>query len=236
MPWIAGVDGCKVGWVVALRNTETKSFDLKICFKFKDILDLQPSPEIIAIDIPIGLLKEKAKGGRPCDRAARDKLRPLRNSSVFSPPLRKHLKETEFTKGLGLSKQSFALIPKIKEVDDAMTVELQDRVFEVHPEVSFWAANIIGDTEKAMEHNKKTPAGQKEREDVLSRCFKTGWDEWWEKAKGRAIGNCVAIDDIIDAHIALWSAENIFQGKSSCLTGESLQKDQEKGLIMAIHY
>ena len=39
--------------------------------------------------------------------------------------------------GRGLSKQAFHLLPRMAEVDEVMTPELQDRVFECHPETVF---------------------------------------------------------------------------------------------------
>ncbi len=40
-----------------------------------------------------------------------------------------------------ISKQIFHLFPKMREIDALMTPELQVRVFEVHPELAFWAMN-----------------------------------------------------------------------------------------------
>jgi predicted RNase H-like nuclease len=41
--------------------------------------------------------------------------------------------------GRGLSQQGWGIVPKIKEVDDAFDLCCQKWVFEVHPEVCFWA-------------------------------------------------------------------------------------------------
>ena len=63
--------------------------------------------------------------------------------------------------GKGISKQAFAIAPKIAEVDEVM----RDRVGgagpavrEVHPELLFWALN----GRKAMESSKKSRQGRDE--------------------------------------------------------------------------
>lgn len=68
--------------------------------------------------------------------------------------------------GRGLSQQAFGIIPKIKQVDDAITSDCQKWAFEVHPEVCFWALN----EHRPMRYNKKTE-GAAERVTLLSRDF-----------------------------------------------------------------
>ena len=80
----------------------------------------------LAIDIPIGLLD----CSRACDKAARKLLGQPRGTSVFAAPCRTALAATTHASanlinrektGRGLSQQAFGIIPKIKQVDDAMT-------------------------------------------------------------------------------------------------------------------
>src|SRR5581483_1101280 len=125
---------------------------------FKDVLNLTPAPKVIAIDIPIGLLDSPQIGGRECDREARRLLKHPRASSVFSPPIRKILPARQFSRALGISIQAFGILPKIREVDEQMRPELQGRVHEAHPELSFY--HLAG---RAMQYNKKTPEGREER-------------------------------------------------------------------------
>lgn len=137
--WIAGVDGFRSEWFVVLVNhaqgrvIETRH---QICSSFKEVLNLTPAPKVIAIDIPIGLLDTPEIGGRECDREARRLLKPPRASSVFSPPIRKYLPAQDFSETRGISRQTFEILSKIREVDEQMTPELQNRVYEVHPEAS----------------------------------------------------------------------------------------------------
>jgi hypothetical protein len=55
--------------------------------------------------------------------------------------------------GRAISKQTFNISPKIREVDLLMTAALQDRVYEVHPEC-FHALNG-----SPLSHGKKKPEG-----------------------------------------------------------------------------
>jgi predicted RNase H-like nuclease len=171
-------------------------------------------PVVIAIDIPIGLLDKAERGGRGCDRRARELLGWPRRNSVFSPPVRKALQQKTFTAALrvnrmssreniGLSKQCFALFEKIREVDEAMTPALQGRVKEVHPELCFYELN----GGEAIMHSKKSNEGFNARKPLLERL---GFSQPMEEMMSYARKN-VARDDILDACVACWAAERIQQ-------------------------
>jgi predicted RNase H-like nuclease len=156
---VAGVDGCKAGWFVVIASAEKPDsrtntsyvFMLKNLFvagTFTEVLSATMGCQLVCVDIPIGL----SDGDKPreCDLAARKLLRGQRASSVFPAPSRPCLSTNEYKvanaicrklSGKGLSKQSFALLEKIRQVDGLMTPALQNRVREIHPEVSFWALN-----------------------------------------------------------------------------------------------
>ena len=90
--WLAGIDGCPAGWIVVLVSTgEDTEHQLVLCRNLEAILCLEPAPEIIVIDIPIGLLDGYVPGGRDCDRESRKLLGQPRGSSVFSAPSRASL-------------------------------------------------------------------------------------------------------------------------------------------------
>jgi predicted RNase H-like nuclease len=169
MSWVAGVDGCRAGWIVVLlrRTQSTWTHQVTLCPKFADILSLDPLPAVIAIDIPIGLLDQPQAGGRECDRQARQLL-GRRASSIFTPPTRPMLKVTRYepVRTQGLSIQSFNILPKIREVDQLVTPAIQQRVHEAHPELAFMS--LAG---APMQYNKKTPEGRKERLQTLSHCL-----------------------------------------------------------------
>ena len=103
---------------------------------YSDLRQSLREAQAVAIDIPIGIPEDT--GGRAADIAARTFVGPRRNS-VFLTPSRKALEAETYKDARviqpSLSAQSFALGKKILEIDDA--VQTDDRIFEIHPEVSF---------------------------------------------------------------------------------------------------
>jgi predicted RNase H-like nuclease len=151
---VAGVDGCRGGWAVALA-TDDAIVDIRVMPTFADVLALGPAA--IAVDMPIGLPEA---GPRACDIEARRRLGP-RRSSVFPAPLRPMLDATTYEEAsgiAGLSKQAYHLLPKIREVDALMTPRRQRTVVEAHPELCF--ARLLGQPCRAP---KRTPEGRAER-------------------------------------------------------------------------
>jgi predicted RNase H-like nuclease len=205
LPWIAGVDGCRAGWFVALVEFRggTSREQHRIVTSFREVLDLDPKPTIIAVDIPIGLLEEPSAGGRECDREARRLLGTPRRSSVFPPPTRPALASATYEEaqgfGAGMSRQAFGILPKIREVDQLMTPEGQERVREIHPELCFYG--LAG---HPMRHKKKSTEGKAERLGALQDHF-----SGIERALGAFPRSQVASDDVLDAYAAAWTALRI---------------------------
>tara|TARA_B100000686_G_C16525523_1_gene829538 strand:+ start:191 stop:910 length:720 start_codon:yes stop_codon:yes gene_type:complete len=217
MVWIAGADGCKAGWFRV--SLETQSRDLQyLCAKnVRDLFQYKPHPSLLGLDIPIGLPE---KGNRKCDLGARALLHTNRKSSVFPAPIRAALNARTYEEACGItkqksgkkiSKQTFFLFPKIKEVDQFLQQKKGYRkdIIEVHPEVSFW--KWAGRT---MEFSKKKKSGKEERLHLISKQFGS---EALERAraalnKEKFRKKDVADDDILDAYAALWTAERCFQG------------------------
>ena len=144
MPNLAGVDGCPAGWIAVVENSETQRI-VAIVFKNFQQLAAVLDTAVIAIDIPIGLTECDA---RDCDTLARKRLGAKRGTSVFPAPIRPVLHASSYTEAIarsravqnkGISKQGWAIYPKIREIDDALrsNAGLRARVFEVHPEVTF---------------------------------------------------------------------------------------------------
>lgn len=165
-----------------------------------DLFGQTPQPDIFAIDIPIGLA---SVGSRNCDLEARRLLGPLRSSSVFPAPLRPYLTSPSYVDantlgkhlhGKGLSKQSWAILPKIKEVDAALCSDpaLAQRVYEVHPEICFWAMN----GGKPMEFPKRSIDGHLARRALIDAHFGPGT---YETARRTVSRSAAAEDDILDA-------------------------------------
>jgi hypothetical protein len=84
MPNIAGVDGCRAGWIALIECTETRSITARVFLTFRDLVTALDAI-VIAIDIPIGLTDS---GARQCDHLARRHLGSKRGSSVFPAPIR----------------------------------------------------------------------------------------------------------------------------------------------------
>ena len=117
-----------------------------LCRSFAEVLALDAA--VIAVDMPIGFPQGS---GRAAEREARSRLGE-RQSSVFSVPSRAAVMCADYREACAanlansdpprkVSKQIFHIFPKMREIDALMTPELQARVFEVHPELAFWAMN-----------------------------------------------------------------------------------------------
>ena len=202
MSWVAGVDGCRAGWVVVLARQRKNQQDqhIKLCTHFAEVLSLSPRPAVIAVDIPIGLLATPQPGGRECDRQAR-RLLGRRASSVFTPPTRALLEASRYeqVRSHGISLQAFNILPKIREVDRLMTPELQTHIHEAHPELAF--RSLAG---APMQHNKKTAAGREERLRALAQAlvgFLSGTKKACEGALISFKRSQIAPDDLLDAYI-----------------------------------
>src|SRR4051812_9727643 len=101
--FVAGVDGCKGGWVVAILDVTSGATTISVVTTFADVLAL-PQPAVIAVDIPVGLLHAAVGGGRDCERLARPLLGPRRCSSVFSAPVRSALAAQSFAAACQLNR------------------------------------------------------------------------------------------------------------------------------------
>ena len=54
--------------LIEAASVELKNLNIQLGADFGEILALHPTPAIVAIDIPIGLLDKSQAGGRACDR------------------------------------------------------------------------------------------------------------------------------------------------------------------------
>lgn len=203
-----GVDGCKGGWF-SVGIDRTGAFEVKVLRSFRKLLDYYGDAKLILVDIPIGL--PESEGGRDCDRIARRLLGRTRGSSVFPTPTRQTVQqalrapkdygaalrtERDVT-GKGISKQAFAIAPKIAEVDELMADcggGAAPVVREVHPELLFWAL----DDERPMAFSKKRRQGRDDRVRVLER-YEHRSPKILDEASSEYRRKVVAKDDIIDA-------------------------------------
>ena len=221
-----GVDGCRAGWfVVRIRAGAEPIVETMLLGDFAEVLALRPAPRFVAVDMPIGLLAKASPGGRSCDQEARALLGP-RRSSVFSPPLRGHLCAKDWSEVSGISKQSFHLLPKIREVDRCMTASRQQRVRETHPELAF--ANLKG---APMTFPKRTTEGQQERLKALQVAI-PDVQKVYRDALGQFRRSQVARDDILDALVLAVVATGMATGAAKRLPRRPLR--DSRGLLMEI--
>jgi predicted RNase H-like nuclease len=161
---IAGVDGCKAGWI-AVTLTPGDQPAVGIHERFVGLVESLPGDAVVAVDMPIGLPDITGKGGRGPETLVRPLL-GQRQSSVFSIPSRAavYAAQEPFTtlelwyeahrtaSGVArdtsqppraVSIQAFGIFSKIREIDALLRerAELRQRVIESHPEVAFWRLN-----------------------------------------------------------------------------------------------
>jgi len=239
---VAGVDGCRAGWVVAVVAAPSKAAHepchrlpvegLYTSGDFADVLLRTSGCALVCVDIPIGLRRDAQP--RACDVAARQLL-GSRASSVFTPPVRSCLSASSYAEaseiqyrhtGKKLNKQSFFILDKVRQVDNAITPALQERVREIHPEVSF---SVLNDGRPAR-HNKKRLAGRRERIALLSGIF----PDAPEIIQAHRRSGRVEVDDILDALVAAWTAARAHLAGTRTLP-EHTECD-DRGLRMEILY
>ncbi len=63
-PWLAGVDGCRAGWVVVFLRPDGDEVRVRTIQRFADVLSAVEAPAVVAIDIPIGLPDRVGPEGR----------------------------------------------------------------------------------------------------------------------------------------------------------------------------
>jgi predicted RNase H-like nuclease len=161
--WLAGVDGCREGWIAAFVGPSGDEGSVAVFGRFADVLAAPQQPAIVAVDVPIGLPERSPPKGRLAESA----IRPLlgaRKSSVFRIPSRaavyasvpdesgdereqffrasKIARETS-EDGKAFSKQGFYILDKVIEVDSFLrnNREYIARIYETHPELAFWRLN-----------------------------------------------------------------------------------------------
>jgi predicted RNase H-like nuclease len=154
--WVAGVDGCSGGWLVVFARSHGGEVSApRVVPHFMNGLAAEEAPEIVVVDIPIGLPDFSELNGREPERMVRPLL-GLRRSSVFRVPSRaaietavnlaiphpkeRYMKACEVARmtsadNKAFSKQGFCLCPKIVEFDTVLRSYKQPfcRVFESPP-------------------------------------------------------------------------------------------------------
>jgi predicted RNase H-like nuclease len=230
-----GIDGCRGGWIVASwSGTPADTIRFEIVTDLGEVVSsLDPKHDRLIIDIPIGLADD---GPRTCDRDARRLLGPGRASSVFPPPVRAALSATSYAEACGIneahsgkriSRQSYAILPKIAAVNRLVTPMMQDFVREAHPEVTFM---VLGGLERGLPTRKKRVEGRRQRLEILRAVLPTFDPDAVRAQLGRGR---VAIDDVIDAAACLATADRVRNSDALVLPVDRVEVDG-RGLRMEI--
>jgi len=232
---VLGVDGCRAGWLAV--RVEWSSGRLALAYalypRFAPILGQYPDAAAIAVDMPMGLYESGRVRARPCDQAARQRL-GRRACCVFLPPTRAMLDADAYAplRALGLSVQAYHLIPRIRELDALLTPDLQARVWESHPELSFLAI-----TGAPIPHPKRTAEGYAARVDALRCAFGDAGDAFANALaafREQVAPKDAGMDDFLDACALAWSAQRCLRGESEVCIGDPTH--DARGLLMAIRY
>ena len=228
--FVVGIDAAPSGWSAVFRkNTEyfTQNYNTLL-----ELVQEHHNIDVIAIDMIIGLPEIAKPGGRNTERSARKLLSP-RSSVVFSAPCRSAVYAKTYQQALkysrqsgknavGLSKQTYNITSKIRELDALLTThpQLQSKTYEVHPELSFWELN----TKKALS-SKHSPQGRSTRINLLTRT---------DIPCSELIKCAKHTKDFLDACACLWSAIRIYE-KQARHTPIPLERDKN-GLRMQIYW
>jgi predicted RNase H-like nuclease len=207
---VAGVDGFRKGWV-AVALDPSGDVQVSTHASFSEVLSSQA--RVIAVDIPID---PPGLGVRQADAGARAFVGGSRASSVFTTPPREALEARTFAEaneiartitGKGISQQAFALARKILEVHSL--AEVDERVIEMHPEVSFreLAGEPVGES-------KHTAAGLARRRELLA-------------AAGIVLPGAVPgvpEADLLDAAAGAWTAARYAEGRASAFPPDQRER------------
>jgi len=228
MPLVAGVDGRRGGWALALVDIGPDGVIREVAW---DVVAGQDAAGALAVitrarargagaigvDAPIGLPHDR---WRRCDLEAKRRLGRA-SARVFLAAPREVLAAPDYGSartlarellhGRGISAQTYGIRGIVLALDDALRSGSADgrwarrHVVEVHPELSFMEMS----GQAVPLPPKRTPAGRAAREAVLSR---------WLRPDLRL--QAPAGDDHPDALAAAWSAHRWASGEATVLGGD----------------
>ena len=193
---VVGIDAARGAWL-AVALEDGRFAGATLARTISDVLAMHSEARAVAIDIPLGIIETY---GREADTAARRFVQP-RGSSVFPTPPRAVLEATDYDAARAIcdergwprpTKQSYGMRHRILEADRA--ARLDERLFEVHPEVSF--RELAGHPLET----KRSFQGQTQRVELLA-------------SAGVHLEGPID-DDLLDAAIAAWSAARYARGEA----------------------
>lgn len=247
--WVAGVDGCRGGWIVAFGRPDGEVLAPRLAGSFAEIVFSAERPSVIAVDMPIGLPAQSPSGGRLAEREVRALL-GMRKSSVFRIPSRRAVEASVAAEpadarerffaacaiardtsddSKAFAKQGFYILDKVSEVDAFLRGHKDEarRVFETHPELAFVKMNGGAplDLPKKIKSGNHAP-GLALRRELLLRAGIPGDIATMKAPKG------AGDDDLIDSLACLVTARRILRGEARSHPADPPRDDY--GLPMAI--
>ncbi|MFZ5516174.1 MAG: DUF429 domain-containing protein [Candidatus Zhuqueibacterota bacterium] len=231
---VAGIDACPAGWFAVVCDGQG-NWTCEIHENAQALWERNRHLFLILIDIPIGLPFEVK---RQCDSEAR-KILGRRASSVFPAPSREAVRAKTYEEaclrnmevlGKKISRQTWNISPKIRQVDDLLQSDLSARATlrESHPEIAFGTLN----TGAVLFHSKKTPAGLGERLRILA-AHHSQAEKIMNHAAQTFSRKVLGLDDILDA---LCLAVTAMQPPESLVTLPEFPPLDKLGLPMEIVY
>lgn len=201
---MAGADVWKGKWVVVVLDDGRFSRAFVAPTIDEAVAELADHAAI-GVDMPIGL--PPAGESRPADNEARVFVGPRRNSVFTTPPAEllecasaAEANTLATSEGWpGISSQAFSLKKQILDVQPL--AEADERVWEVHPEVSFAEAN--GGVPLAW--SKTSWNGAELRLRILD-------SQGITVPRDLGPAGAAEVPDVLDAAIAAWSADRIARG------------------------
>lgn len=198
---VAGVDGAKGEWVVCFFDGQTLVWETTATVE--GVLELTAHCRAVGIDMPLSM---PVNGYRTSELEAKAFLGPAR-SSIFHTPVVDVLDAADYVEacdisrrvtGKAVSKQTWYILPAVRAWRDASFDP--DRYVEVHPECSFRTMKP-----NASYASKKTGRGVGQRLSALT--------DWLPGISLSDLPTGPAIDDILDAAAAAWSAHRFGRGE-----------------------
>lgn len=209
-----GIDGCPGGWIGVILDEDGPHWLTAGIDEFGHFTDRAAADGVIGVDMPIGLVDE---GWRACDLLAKAELGKA-HARVFMTPPRPvvelgHRAPNDTVQqlsrcltGQGVSRQALALSPRVLDVDRCLP---DDRLIEVHPEISF--AEMTG----GVLAPKKGSIGEAQRLAALAVNLGDQIDDLTAFMNLRP--RAVPLNDALDALAVLWTAIRHQRGLSRSL-------------------
>lgn len=231
--YVIGIDGCKFGWVAVSLNSK-KEFNVTKHQKFDEIIQLYDKAEFFLVDMVIGLADKNHP--RTLDQLAREKLKPYRTSTVFTPPCRAAVYEKDYLiareknkliTNKSISIQAWNIVPKIKEVDQFLQKNsiYSNKIIEAHPEVCFSSLN----NNTPMFFKKSIKDGENERLALIDKKCPSA-KVFFERNRSFFLKKDVKNDDFLDAlclaitgYIGLEKGLNFLQDENFRFDGKGLE-------------